>query len=189
MRMAMKVTRVGIFALAVVSLVVASLATSCIATDEFAPKQRTQIESYLSGKEYRVTSDSAYVYLAGNKYDIAPENRSQGAAMGDRVTFNVEAYIFNGRPADDPYYTNKRYVAELLPENLNKEYWNFEPIVATLGRGDILNPLEEAFEGSIGGDSLLVFLTSSIAYGSTGMGAVPKDTPVMMILTVEEIEK
>jgi hypothetical protein len=189
MQMGMRMKLKGIFVLAVVGLVVAFVATSCVATDEFAPKQRTQIEKYLSGKEYRVTADSAFVYLAGNKYEIPATDRRQGALVGDRVTFNFEAYIFESNgPKDLPYYTNKQYVAEMLPENLNTEYWHFEPMVATIGAGDILNPLEEAFEGCINGDSLLVFLTSSIAYGSTGMGIVPKDTPVMMILTVEGVE-
>lgn len=187
--MGMRMKLKGIFVLAVVGLVVAFVATSCVATDEFAPKQRTQIEKYLSGKEYRVTADSAFVYLAGNKYEIPATDRRQGALVGDRVTFNFEAYIFESNgPKDLPYYTNKQYVAEMLPENLNTEYWHFEPMVATIGAGDILNPLEDAFEGCINGDSLLVFLTSSIAYGSTGMGIVPKDTPVMMILTVEGVE-
>jgi hypothetical protein len=189
MQMGMRMKLKGIFVLAVVGLVVAFVATSCVATDEFAPKQRTQIEKYLSGKDYRVTADSAFVYLAGNKYEIPATDRRQGAIVGDRVTFNFEAYIFESNgPKDLPYYTNKQYVAEMLPENLNTEYWHFEPMVATIGAGDILNPLEEAFEGCINGDSLLVFLTSSIAYGSTGMGIVPKDTPVMMILTVEGVE-
>jgi hypothetical protein len=186
--MAMKVSRVGIFIMAIVSVVAAMVATSCVAIDEFAPKQRSQIESYLGNKEYRVTSDSAYVHLAGNKFNVEPQQRPAGAAKGDKVTFNVEAYIFSASsPKDLPYYTNKRYLAERLSENLNTEYWDFEPKEAILGAGDVINPLEEAFEGSIAGDSLLVFLTSSIAYGSEGMGAVPKDTPVMMILTVEEL--
>lgn len=181
----MKVSRVGIVVLALVAVVV----TSCIEIDEFAPKQRTQIESYLSDKEYTITSDSAFVYLAGNKYNIATENRPQGAEKGDRVTYNFEAYTFSSSPATTPFYTNKRYVAEYISDQLNTEYWDFEPRVVTLGNGEIINSLDESLLGSIAGDSLLVFLTSSIAYGEEGMGAVPANTPVMMILTVENLSK
>ena len=171
-------------------MAVVALVTACVTADEFAPKQRNQIESYLGDKEYRLTPDSAYVYLAGNKFDIAPENRRQGAEVGDVVTFNVEAYTFSGSsPSTVPYYTNKPYMLDLLSEDLDTSYWPLEPFVARLGQGDILKPLEQSFEGCVEGDSLLVFLTSSIAYGTAGMGAVPKNTPVMMILTVEQLEE
>lgn len=182
----MKVNKVSIYILSAVVAVVA-MVTSCVEIDEFAPRQRTQIESYLGDKEYRVTSDSAFVHLAGNKLNIAAEQRPAGAKKGDKVTFNFEAYTFSSRPANTPYYTNKRYVAETISQDLNTQYWDFEPMEATLGAGDIINPLDESFEGCIVGDSLLVFLTSSIAYGTPGMGSVPKDTAVMMILTVEEL--
>lgn len=184
----MKVSKVGIFIL-MVALWVAAVMTSCIEVDEFAPRQRNQIESYLGDKEYRITSDSAYVHLAGNKFNVAPQERPTGAKHGDKVTFNFEAYTFANSPASKPYYTNKRYIAEQLSKDLNTQFWNFDPMVVTLGEGDIINPLDESFEGCIAGDSLLVFLTSSIAYGTPGMGAVPKDTAVMMILTVEELDE
>lgn len=181
----MKVSRVSILVLVAVALFV----TSCFESDEFAPRQRTQIESYLEGKEYTITSDSAYVHLAGNKFNIAPEERPAGATKGDRVTYNFEAYTFQNSPASTPYYTNKRYLAERLLSNLNTEYWDFDPRVVTLGKGEILNSLDEAFVGSIEGDSLLVFLTSSIAYGEEGMGVVPANTAVMITLTVEGLNK
>lgn len=184
----MKMNRVGLF-ITVVATMVAAMVSSCVEIDEFAPKQRTQIESYLGDKEYRVTSDSAFVHLAGNKFNIATQDRPVGAQKGDKVTFNFEAYTFSSRPASTPYYTNKRHVAETLSQDLNMQYWNFDPMVVTLGAGDIINPLDESLNGCIVGDSLLVFLTSSIAYGTPGMGSVPKDTAVMMILTVEESQE
>lgn len=159
---------------------------SCIAIDEFAPKQRTQIESYLGDREYRITSDSAFVYLAGNKFAHVAGVDAPAAAKGDRVIFNVEAYTFSSSPASKPYYTNKRALAETISSELDLTYWNFEPFRVKLGEGEILKPLDEALVGSIPGDSLAVFLTSSIAYGSEGMGTVPKDTAVMIVLTVEQ---
>ena len=179
----MKMARKGILILAVAAVV-----ASCIVSDEFAPKQRTQIENYLSKSqlEYRITTDSAYVHLAGNKF--APEiPDTYEVAKGDKVTFNFEAYTFSSSPASTPYYTNKRYLAESISEDLNTTYWNFEPKVVKLGEGEILNSLEEALEGSMKGDSLAVFLTSSIAYGERGMGTVPTNTAVMFVLTVEDI--
>lgn len=173
-----------------VLILAAAFVASCIAVDEFSPKQRTQIERYLTSKnlEYTITSDSAYVHLAGNKFLAADEPRGEGATKGDRVTFNFEAYTFVSSPAQKPYYTNKRYLAEQL-EGLNTTYWDFNPREITLGSGEILNSLNEALEGSLGGDSLAVFLTSNIAYQESGMGVVPANTPVMFVITVEQITK
>lgn len=173
--------RKGILVLAVVALF-----ASCVAVDEYAPKQRTQIEKYLTKNnlEYAITADSAYVYLAGNKY--LGEEQGRAAAMGDAVTFNFEAYTFSSAPATSPYYTNKQELAERL-NNLNTQYWNFEPRVVRLGNGDILKPLEDALVGSLRGDSLAVFMTSSIAYGESGMGVVPANTAVMYVLIVEDV--
>lgn len=174
----------GIFIVAAVALCV-----TCVAIDEYSPKQRVQIENYLNNNqlEYTITSDSAYVHLAGNKYLAEGEERRGGAESGGRVTYNFEAYTFSSSPAATPYYTNKRYLAELLTD-LNTTYWNFEPREVTLGSGEILNSLDEALEGSVVGDSLAVFLTSSIAYGNYGMGTVPANTAVMFVLTVEGVE-
>lgn len=173
--------RKGILVLAVVALF-----ASCVAVDEYAPKQRTQIEKYLTKNnlEYAITADSAYVHLAGNKY--LGEEQGRAAAMGDAVTFNFEAYTFSSAPATSPYYTNKQELAERL-NNLNTQYWNFEPRVVRLGNGDILKPLEDALVGSLRGDSLAVFMTSSIAYGESGMGVVPANTAVMYVLIVEDV--
>ena len=165
------------------------MATACVTYDEYAPKQRTNIENYLSNNElsYVITADSAYIHLAGNKYGVEEDNRPAGAKNGEKVTFNVEAYEFNSSPSSTPYFTNKRYLAEAISSDLDISWWNFEPFVATLGRGEILNPLEEALNGSVSGDSLAVFLTSSLAYGEGGMGVVGPNTAVMIVLTVEDV--
>lgn len=175
----------------IVALVIAAVAMlySCIEIDEFAPKQRAAIESYLSDRYYRITADSAFVCLLDNKFGNVVDREHEGAKKGDRACFNVEAYTFNNSPATKPYYTNKRYLAEATFKGMDLSYWDFEPYVVTIGKGEILKPLDEALEGSLVGDSIAVFLTSSIAYGHVAMGAVPKDTAVMIILTVENEEE
>ena len=173
-------------------LAAVALMTSCMTSDEYAPKQRSQIEKYLTNKNlaYTITTDSAYVHLAYNKFGYATDGRDRNAAAkGDKVTFNVEAYEFNSSPSGTPYYTNKQRIAEAISPELDTSYWNFDPYVVTLGRKEILNALEEALVGSLAGDSLAVFLTSSIAYGAEGMGVVPANTAVMIVLTVEELMK
>lgn len=182
----MKVSRICISILAIVAMVVA-----CETFDEFAPKQRVNIEKYLTDNKlsYVITTDSAYVYLAGNKFGEEQSTAKPGAQKGDKVTFNVEAYEFTTLPSGTPYYTNKRYLAETISSQLDVSQWNFEPWVVKLGSGEILNALEESLEGSIMGDSLAVFLTSSLAYGESGMGIVAPNTAVMIVLTVEDFAK
>lgn len=167
------------------------MAAGCVAVDEFAPKQRTQIETYLTTQsmEYRVTSDSVYVHLAGNRATQGESQSGVEAEKGDRVRYNFAAYTFTTKPAQQPYYTNKRYLAESISKDLDISLWNFEPREVVLGSGDILNGLDEAFEGSIKGDSLLVFFTSSRAYGASGMGAVEANQAVMITLNVIDVEK
>ena len=170
---------------------VVAAVTSCIAIDEFSPKQRTQIENYLNKNEleYTITADSAYVHLAGNNYLEDGDERGRWAQVGSKVVFNFEAYTFASAPATTPYYTNKRYLAEEISADLNTQYWDFEPREVILGDGEILSSLEDALVGSLRGDSLAVFLTSSLAYGASGMGAVPANTAVMIVLTVEDVQE
>ena len=171
----------------IVVLMAVAAVTSCVAIDAYSPKQRTQIESYLYEKEYWITSDSAYVHLAGNKFLSQRPANMQGAEEGDRVTFNFEAYTFSSSPANQPFYTNKPWVLPMLSDELDTSYWSMEPVKVDLGRHSILNSLEESLYGSVAGDSLLVFLPSGLAFGEAGMEAVPKNTAVMYILTVESV--
>lgn len=187
--------RVYMSRLAVIILVAVAVVTSCVTVDEFAPRQRTQIENYLTRNElaYTMTTDSAYVHLGGNKFGLTEDDRgaevADAAKRGDVITFNVEAYEFNSSPNGTPFYTNKPRIAEVISSDLDISYWYLEPYVVTLGKGEILNALDEALVGSLVGDSLAVFMTSSIAYGAQGMGVVPANTAVMMVLTVEELTK
>lgn len=181
--------------MAVVAVMTASIMGSCDASssDTFAPAQRTKIESFLanSGADYRITADSAYVFTAGNKYIQAGEEIPNGAPVatkGDRLSYNFEAYTFGSAPAQKPFYTNKEWVARTLGNNLDATYWNFEPREVVLGHGDVLNGIEEAFYNSTIGDSICLFMTSSIAFGQAGLGSVPPNTAVMMILNIENIE-
>lgn len=171
----------------IVILVAVAAVTSCVEIDDYSPKQRMQFENYLSEKEYWITSDSAYVHLAGNKFLNPRPESMNGAEEGDRVTFNFEAYTFTSSPAKQPFFTNKPSALPLFPKDIDTSHWSMEPVKVDLGRESILKGLEESLYGSVAGDSLLVFLSSGIAYGEAGMEAVPKNSAVMYILTVESV--
>lgn len=168
---------------------VGAVAVSCEASDEFAPKQREQIERYLNNNSlipYRLTSDSVFVYVASNNL---PEEEQTRIAKGDQVEFNFEAYTFGSSPASLPYYTNKEWLAAKLGDVIDTSWWDFEPMRAYVGDGSIIKGLDSALPDCSKGDSVVVFLTSSNAYGGNKMGVVPANTALMMVLNILDVEK
>ena len=176
----------------VLGFVVGALA-GCEASDEFAPKQRTQIERYLAGRgaEYTLVGDSVFVHVAGNRLATEGTLPAQPAtlAVGDGVVFNFEAYTFTSNPATKPYYTNKEWLMAKYYPNFDYSYWDFSPRSIRLGEWAILKGLEEALVGRMEGDSVVVFLTSDNGYGDHDMGAVDRNTALMWVLNVEQVEK
>lgn len=182
----MRRTLCGIITLLVLALVGIGM-NGCKVPDEFAPKQRTQIENYLSSNsmEYRLVGDSVYVHVAGN---YALPDQQVVISKGDSVVFDVAAYTFSNTPSRTPYYTTKQWLAEQsFDPSLDTSYWDFEPIRIKLGDGSILNGVEEAFPDCINGDSVVVFLTSSNGYGDLHMGIVPRNTALMMVLNIRDV--
>lgn len=176
-----------------VAAIVAVVGYACTSTDEYPPAQRIKIADYLdkNGIEYTITADSAYYYVAGNKFADADGLLPEGAhraAQGDEIAYNFEAYTFASAPASLPYYTNKEWLAGKLSNLLDTSFWDFEPRRVVLGSGTILKGLEDALYDSAVGDSIRVFLPCNIAYGSEAMGSVPANTAIMMVLNVEDIE-
>ncbi|MBQ1213615.1 MAG: hypothetical protein IIX81_01140, partial [Tidjanibacter sp.] len=57
-----------------------------------------------------------------------------------------------------------------------------------LGGEPILKGLESALPSCRKGDSVVVFLTSSNAYGDRHVGVVPANTAVMMVLNILDVE-
>ena len=172
---------------AVIAALVVVAMVGCEASDTFAPKQRVQIESFLAQNslEYRLTSDSVYVHTA---YNPLPDGEQTVIQRGDRVEYNFEAYTFNGRPSTLPYYTNKEWLAEQLGDVIDTSFWDFEPVSVRLGSDHILKGLESALPTCRKGDSLVVFLTSSNAYGDCHLGVVPANTALMMVLNILDVE-
>lgn len=183
--------KIGIAGL-VIGLIV-SVFVGCEVSDEYAPKQRTQIERFLAGKgaDYSLVGDSVFVFVAGNRLadQGALPAEPQKLAVGDSVAFNFEAYTFTSSPANKPYYTNKKWLMDKFYPDFDSSYWDFSPRRIKLGSGAILNGLEEALVGRMEGDSVAVFLTSDNGYGDHALGSVEKNTALMWVLNVEEIKK
>ena len=175
-----------------IGLIVSAL-VGCEASNEFVPKQRTQIERFLASKnaEFELVGDSVFVYVAGNKLADAGTlpAEPQTIAVGDSLVFNFEAYTFTSTPATKPYYTNKKWLMDKFYPDFDSSYWDFSPRRIKVGGGEILTSLEEALVGRMEGDSVAVFLTSDNGYGSSAMGTVEENTALMWVLNVEQIKK
>ncbi len=174
--------------ISVAAVLISAVTVGCNAEDDYSASQRSKIETYLTANSlsYKVTADSAYVHLYGNNLASPSEVY---AAKGDSVSFNFAAYEFASSPASTPYYTNKKWLADEISTVLNTEYWNFDPIRVKIGSGSILKGIDSALPTCRAGDSLAVFLTSSLAYGGTETGVVPKNTALMIVLTILEVKK
>ncbi len=174
-------------------LLMVSALVGCEGSNEFVPKQRTQIERFLANRnaEYQLVGDSVFVHVAGNK--LAESGtlpaEPQTIAVGDSLTFNFEAYIFTSNPATKPYYTNKKWLMDKFYPDFDSSYWDFSPRRIKIGNGEILTSLEEALMGRMVGDSIAVFLTSNNGYGDSAMGTVEENTALMWVLNVEDIKK
>ena len=183
--------KIAIWVLAI-GLMMSAL-VGCEGSNEFVPKQRTQIERYLASKsaDFELVGDSVFVYVAGNKLADAGTlpAEPQTIAAGDSLVFNFEAYTFTSTPAAKPYYTNKKWLMDKYYPDFDSSYWDFSPKRIKVGAGEILTSLEEALVGRMEGDSVAVFLTSNNGYGDSAMGTVEENTALMWVLNVEEIKK
>lgn len=175
-----------------------SALVGCEASDEYAPKQRTQIEKFLISKsaDYQLVGDSVFVFVAGNRY-LDNSGTSDDVAVGelleltkgDSLVFNFEAYTFTSTPASKPYYSNKLWLMEKYYSDFDFSHWDFTPRRIKLGSGGILKGLEDALVGRIEGDSVAVFLTSNNGYGDVAMGTIEENTALMWVLNIEEVKK
>ena len=159
----------------------------CNKEEDFLIDQRDSFESYLSRQEGEYTVEGGvYRYVVnadreGYESDLVIE-------YGDSVTFNFAAYTF-GSPLGTMFYTN---VQEWLPsgsETLNTAYWDMTPRRIRLGYTPLLKGFESGLVGNRMNDSLLLFVTSDLAYGSVNMGALGPDEPTVWSVKINNVVK
>lgn len=124
-------------------------------------------------------------YYAEGREDKAVVER------GSQIAITYKAYLFNGsKPTNENLYATNdaAMIAELEAEGLNTSYeWTTEPMVVTLGRGEILPGLETALIGCSEGDSVEIYLTYNVAYGKHYVGFVPAKSSVMWYIDINSV--
>ncbi len=88
------------------------------------------------------------------------------------------------------YYTNvKEWIPAKDLEVLNPEYWDFSTRRIKLGSASLVKGLEYGLVNSRQNDSLLLFMTSDLVYGTENMGVVNPDQPVVWAVKIKKVVK
>ena len=74
-------------------------------------------------------------------------------------------------------------------EVLNPEYWDFSTRRIKLGSASLVKGLEYGLVNSRQNDSLLLFMTSDLVYGTENMGVVNPDQPVVWAVKIKKVVK
>ena len=131
-----------------------------------------------------------YRYIA-SYYNPDRPNRPE-VKPDSKVTITFRFYAFNFANITDrtaPFYTNDPlYESAFYELGLTPGLWKFEPVTLDLARDAILNGLRLALIGCRAGDEVEAYLTYNEGYGSDYFSVIPRETPVAMFFTIEQVE-
>lgn len=187
--------------------------TSCSSSEaeDLRTKQRDAIEKYFSGrgiiprekvdsvievnpKFYEAFADRAYRHIV-TYYDSGRRDTLPTIYPGSKVEFKFNAFVFSGvEPSvlGDLYYSNCEDMIYIM-NNIRDAYkpelaWPTEPFYAQIGTTPMLAGLEECLIGCCEKDSVQIYMTYNLGYGSE-IGVVPKKSSLawyLKILSVSE---
>jgi hypothetical protein len=176
---------------------------SCGRDDTLPDSQKAAFKRYLEGdKTYASnlpcdTLDDGVWRLLENPREGRKQERQ--VTSGSEVEIVFEGYIFtsslNLDPSQErlpaPFYTNDpAIIAGLGAQGMtSSNLWSDEPVVARLGGGGLIKGLETGLRGAYKGDILLLLMTSANGYDNTDMGMVPKDSPLVFRVYVNDVRR
>jgi hypothetical protein len=132
----------------------------------------------------------AYRHIV-NYYDAERESRPI-VEWGDRIDICFNAYIFTGSEPQisDIYWSNDPIIIEQISKKSgNTLDWPTEPITIQLGTTKVIEGLERTLPGCHEADSVQVYMTSSLAYGKSLIGVVPKNSMVAWYMKIKKVTK
>lgn len=149
--------------------------------------QQTKIKAHLTSNEFEYTvQGGVYKYVAGNKL----EGEQPVVEKGDIVTFNFEGHIFPNTAPATSFFTNKPNLADALAaKGYDTSQWDLTPFVAKAGNGDVLKGIDVALPKCQKGDSVLLYITSDLGFGKNDIPQVSKNTALIYIITIEDVQK
>jgi hypothetical protein len=164
----------------IVFCVIALLAAACSKIDRnLLPNQRTSFERYLNGKDY-VIQDGVYKFVVNAQRDGF--QAEPVVEWGDSVIFNFAEYVFASAPAK--LAATNIFALVQSDTTINTAYWSFDPARVELGDSPMLEGLKRGLPGCHRGDSVVLLLSSDLAYGTKNVGPVAGNTAVMLSLNI-----
>lgn len=175
------------FAALTATLLLLLLGYGCGKDTNIVPDQRTAIIKYLESQKFEYTTQGGvYKYIAN--IDREGRDKAKEAIVGDSLSFRFEAYTFTSAPGTI-FYTNKVAVAAGMT-GLNTTYWSFEPTKVKVGQSEgIIKGIANALPYCREGDSVLLYITSDLAYGDKFVSLIEKNTALQYIVNIENIKK
>lgn len=196
---------------AIIAFVVLLFA-GCKQEDEILSKQQESTVRYLeSSHNPRLMSEKAaaesleerpeyYTNYANLTWRYIATTYAEGrdgwteADRNDIVEISFDAYVFNySNPSGTtPYWSNRESTINRFVSGnqyFDPQYWTTDPYVIRLDSDDGMPGLRRALVGCREGDTVEIYMTYETAYGKDIVGVVPKQSPVVWLLTVEKVTK
>ena len=171
--------------------------------------ERDKIEKYLTSSRGMIAEEALgsvieeepafystfgrYAYRHIVNYYDADRELKPTLDWGDRAEIRFNAYVFSG---NEPTVTSGLYlsnVQEVIDEAGKKSgntlAWSNEPLVVELGTTKLLRGVEMVLAGCHEADSVQVYMTSGLAYGTGEFGIVPKNSMVAWYMKIEKVTK
>lgn len=155
--------------------------------------QRTKIESYITditSKNEDFIQDE-HLFNKTGVYRVTFEHDTQKPklAVGDSVEFWFVGELFKSAP-EGVFYTNvPEILSDLASQNLNAEHWPQTPLKAKLGTTPMIKGLRVGLEGCNEQDSLILLLTSDLAFKTSQMPSIPENSIVSYKIRINKVTK
>lgn len=148
--------------------------------------QQDAFVSHLATTDYTLR-DGVYVVVANA--DRAGRDSQPVIQSGGTASFDYAAFRFRRSGAQDsiPAFTNRW---EWVPRTMLTRGWAEEiirmgsPKAVTIGQTSLIAGVERGLPGCRVGDSVRLFITSDLAFGSSAVGTIDANTPLIYVLKI-----
>ncbi len=179
------------------TMLAAGMMTACGNSDQnsIVPDQRETITKFLEANELDYEEVNGVFRHFGARGDANAPTVKNGNRVGIYYELYKAKYTSykneDGRPAPLPttaIYSNKPFIQDTLYSiGLDPSYWPEGIYNATVGSGDLISGLNRGLVGCRQGDSVLLFITSDLAFGGKPVATLYENTPVLYVVNIETV--
>lgn len=135
--------------------------------EERTIQENRSIESFIAANKW-----TNYNKVDGLYHVIRTSSYGYQVLIGDTVEFNYKGYTLDGKVFD----TNVKSIAKAA--KLDTTIRSFNPIVTIVGRGKLIDGLDEGLQQVREGEFATILFSSSYGYGSQAIGSIKPWSPV-----------